>query len=325
MTDNKSHQNPRLMTIPISLGKPSLRRRLEDYYSLVNPSATEDAVKWRSKFDQIYEKYGGTYAGERTLAAKLVKKYGGFHVRLLRAESVLVKKKEDSPPTVPRGHQREESWFALRPEEQGSGVISMTSDQFDPQAALEAPRDQVAQENPWVAQTPFLAHTGQVQHILPKDDPLYKPLRRRTPKAKKETKKTDNHPFADIAKDLNYGPFSVMYRIWEQRQRACVLIRYVNGIRGTLTGRLLAFDRHFNMILTNVEEVYQPRDTSTRYGVTQEPQNDDKSLWTSRKRRMRQIMVRGDNVVLVYKAPEKTLPGKDHTGTATRKRRLSVT
>ena len=69
---------------PISLGKPSLRCRLESYYSLIAPDAIADNDKWKQNFDIIYDKYGGTVEGETKLAAKLAKKYGS-QIRLLVA------------------------------------------------------------------------------------------------------------------------------------------------------------------------------------------------------------------------------------------------
>ena len=66
----------------MSLGKPSLRLRLEAYYSLISPDVIADGAAWRKRFGQIYDKYGGTAGGERALATKLAKKYGG-RVRLL--------------------------------------------------------------------------------------------------------------------------------------------------------------------------------------------------------------------------------------------------
>ena len=68
--------------VPVSLGKPSLRLRLEAYYSLISPDVIADGAAWRKRFGQIYDKYGGTAGGERALATKLAKKYGG-RVRLL--------------------------------------------------------------------------------------------------------------------------------------------------------------------------------------------------------------------------------------------------
>ena len=66
----------------MSLGKPSLRLRLEAYYSLIAPETIADEASWRERFEQIYDKFGGTVEGEAKLAAKLAKKYGN-NVRLL--------------------------------------------------------------------------------------------------------------------------------------------------------------------------------------------------------------------------------------------------
>lgn len=42
--------------IPVSLGKASLRIRLEAYYSLIDPTTLTNRSEWLAKFDQIYEK-----------------------------------------------------------------------------------------------------------------------------------------------------------------------------------------------------------------------------------------------------------------------------
>ena len=63
----------------------SLKTRLEAYYSLISPETIANPAEWRSKFDQIFEKYGGSYDGERKLGSKLAKKYGAA-VRLLVAQ-----------------------------------------------------------------------------------------------------------------------------------------------------------------------------------------------------------------------------------------------
>ena len=42
--------------IPLSLGKASLRIRLEAYYSLISPETLSDRTVWLRKYDQIYEK-----------------------------------------------------------------------------------------------------------------------------------------------------------------------------------------------------------------------------------------------------------------------------
>ena len=42
--------------IPVSLEKPSLRIRLEAYYSLIAPQTLQNRSEWLGKFDQIFEK-----------------------------------------------------------------------------------------------------------------------------------------------------------------------------------------------------------------------------------------------------------------------------
>ena len=44
--------------VPVSLGKPSLRVRLEAYYSLIDPERLQDGANWRQIFDDIYTKVG---------------------------------------------------------------------------------------------------------------------------------------------------------------------------------------------------------------------------------------------------------------------------
>jgi small nuclear ribonucleoprotein (snRNP)-like protein len=317
--------------IPVSLGKPSLRRRLEAYYSLVNPSSIQDPVKWRATFDQIYDKYGGTYQGERTLATKLAKKYGSTLVRLLLAESVAAKSSSNPPnqSATPQQQQMDEAWYALRPDEMGSGVVTMTSSHFDPVAALQLPEWLVVQENPWLASCPVLNCIDSFRSHLPANDPLFQESKRRKQPSMKRTQtgemaatnktqqKQTTSPFAAIAESLpKAGPFQVLYRLWEKRQRVRILIRYVNGVRGTLTGYLVAFDKHYNMILKDVEEVYHPRQVSSSHSSGANNEEDDPDVdddnnrntgvrrWKVRKRHMKQLLVRGDNVVLVYKADQ---------------------
>jgi hypothetical protein len=108
--------------IPVSLGKPSLRRRLEAYYSLIAPDQIADTAEWLTKFDQIWSKFGGTDAGEQTLATKLAKKYGPT-VRLLLAASSGQQKKSPSSTAVSSAI-RDEAWYQLTDKERSSGTQS---------------------------------------------------------------------------------------------------------------------------------------------------------------------------------------------------------
>ncbi|CAN0335539.1 unnamed protein product, partial [Laminaria digitata] len=52
------------------------------------------------------------------------------------------------------------------------------------------------------------------------------------------------------------GPYSLLYRLHEEKRRASVMIRRVNSVRGTCTGLIRAFDRHMNLLLADVKEEY---------------------------------------------------------------------
>ena len=104
--------------IPTNTSQPtlpsirSLKARLEAYYTLIAPDTIKDSVEWRTKFDQIYQKYGGSYTGERKLANKLAKKYGNA-VRLMVAQNPSQAKtaKEGTAKDQRSGGVQEESWF----------------------------------------------------------------------------------------------------------------------------------------------------------------------------------------------------------------------
>jgi hypothetical protein len=68
----------------VNLSRHSLLHRLECYYSLVSPATIANTTQWKSNFELIYSKYGGSVEGETKLANKLMKKYG-HRVLLLTA------------------------------------------------------------------------------------------------------------------------------------------------------------------------------------------------------------------------------------------------
>ncbi len=304
--------------IPVSLGKPSLRLRMEAYYSLVAPDIIANETAWRSKFDLIYEKFGGSYEKERLLATKLAKKYGAT-VKLLLAESVAANKRGEAN-RLDAEAKRDEDWYTLRDNEQSSGILNFTSSSFDPVAALAASEDAVAKANDWFqSDGPILDYIDQFRTQLPSCDPL-----RRIPPASRKRGRHDDtsvdtskrtkklSAFASIASVHETGPLSLLHTAFTNRYRVRIIIRYVNGIRGTLTGYLLAFDKHFNMILRDVDEVYSPRNASSENMSNVEREllrrqaaingNHQRNEWSIRQRHMKQMMVRGDNVVAVYKA-----------------------
>eukprot|EP00978_Attheya_sp_CCMP212_P049432 scaffold663536_cov55-Attheya_sp.AAC.1 len=104
--------------IPVSLGKPSLRLRLEAYYSLIAPDILSNDPEWRKKYDLIYAKYGGSVKGENALARKLAKKYGTqVHLQLTTSESS-ANSRPSSRVAKKRIRQQDESHYELSPEQQ---------------------------------------------------------------------------------------------------------------------------------------------------------------------------------------------------------------
>jgi len=318
-------RNRRNKQIPLSLGKASLRIRLEAYYSLISPETLSDRTVWLRKYDQIYEKYGGTYEGERKLGSKLAKKYGTA-VRLLLVADDSSNESSNSnvaaTTTTSKIKQKEEDWYQLRPNEVGTGIVDFSSSNFDPVAALTNNRsreEDVYRANTWlsvvssssscgcrsdsrsrsdkntnipvVVSTTIMDNIEKCASLLPKEDPLHREtrhqlqLRKNNSNAKsqlgflstssnsnngdnnnnnKRPRNNNNnalfvHPFESIASHLDSGPHSFLCKLRNERKRITIVIRYVNIIRGTLTGTLIAFDKHMNMIVRDVNEVYSPR------------------------------------------------------------------
>ena len=281
--DDQAHTlpPPPKRNIAVSLGKPSLRLRLEAYYSLIAPDTIADEASWRKRFEQIYEKYGGTVDGEAKLAAKLAKKYGN-NVHLLLTTTASASPSAASgagQPSSSAASKRSEEWYELIASELNSGDISFVSSSFDSQAALSADMDAVLKVNPFVAQAPLIDNVSKFRRLLPGEDPQYlQPTERSASAAATRAQKaaaaaaasTHKIPipgaFTALADRFDKGPFALLRDIHAKKQRVRVMVRYVDCIRGTLTGHILAFDKHFNMILRDVEEVYSGRATCTKVG-----------------------------------------------------------
>jgi small nuclear ribonucleoprotein (snRNP)-like protein len=241
--------------------------------------------------------------------------------------------------------------------------MDASSPNFDPLAMLLAPTERVYSANPWMAvsSTSILDNLGKCATLLPQDDPLFRESHHKqqqlrkavalapsivqaktapqaassssdnnTKDTKKRLRTSNPHPFEAIAAQLDAGPHSLLVRLREERKRVTVVVRYVNMVRGNLTGTLLAFDKHLNMILRDVEEVYSPRLVDEEHSLSnldlelerrrrveaaaqapaespfapQPSSQPEPGTWNVRRRQMKQLMVRGDMVVSVYEANE---------------------
>ena len=304
--------------------------------------------------------------GEQLLANKLLKKYGKTAIPFQTVISSTTEtnasesRRKDILAATSRVPQHPKEWYELNEKELHSGCINFLSDSFDPVAALRRNKSKVEELNPFIRSVPMLDRVDQFRSYLPICDPMHKPKfnientmtdnqssiafsesKSQTTSAKSHSSLFRHVPicFVDTVKWHETGPYSLLYDALVNQQRIRILVRYVNSIRGTLTGYVTAFDQHMNLLLRDVDEQYSPRritdknsyctslhqneeclsngqaELQRRIGCVArarnserqttsdpQPQQDSKSTWTLRQRHMSQIMVRGDVVVLIYKA-----------------------
>ena len=93
-----------------------------------------------------------------------------------------------------------------------------------------------------------------------------------------------------VTDPLRDGPHGVLWRALRDRAAVKVVLRRVNCIRGSCVGLLKAFDRHMNLVLVDAAETTVPP-----------MRNPDRARPVTRF--LKQVLIRGDNVVLVCRAP----------------------
>jgi len=291
------------------------------------------------------------------LATKLAKKYGNQVMLLIapphRSMQRQFKGVVSNFEALQASYKHDESHYEIDESRRGSMVLDFTSNRFDAIHALDAPLGTVMAANPTVFSATIAENVKRLDNIskfrvdLPECDPLRldpTSMHRNVSASKKcnESKPNiDGEPkmkkismFLSMAsqyENKNSGPLSLLYSIVANRQRARVMVRYVDCIRGTLTGYLFAFDKHFNMLLRDVEEIYSGRvsrhleavefssitDDDYKSGETRAP---SKSRLEAQRRKcyppdgsggpgpavkqryFHQLLIRGDNVVMVWRA-----------------------
>ncbi|GKY92877.1 hypothetical protein MPSEU_000256900 [Mayamaea pseudoterrestris] len=304
----------RMQAIPVSLGKPSFRRRIEDYYSIVAPDQLQN--DWNTRFRQIWDIYGGSHEKEGKLRANLDKKYGTTVRFLTVASKEKCNRIGNSSQDDFQHRQFTEESFQLADNQRGSGVLDCLSVNFDPAAFLGAPLDDVYEACRWLeTSNKRMDHVEMIRPYLPKSDPMFipRPLgRRRVLPPAVAAKPKPIHAFVSLANPLKNGPFSILYNSMLNQVRIRVVVSYVDCIRGTLTGFITGFDKFLNMILRDVEEVYSPRRVGAGDRTKLELEMERRlsgafncnvaGQWMLRHRRLGQMMVRGETVVSVYQA-----------------------
>lgn len=313
-SQRNTNNNHAPAAIPVNLGKPSLRLRLEAYYQLVSPQQLSD--DWKDRFAQIWSKYGGTVEGERQLAKKLHKKYG-TQVLLQLTEGTqpsATTKQQKTTTSDSSSQQYTEEWYELRTQERDSGVIDFTSPCFDPVAALQQSLSVVAETNvpAFTLSQQRLERVDQFRPYLPVNDPQYRVVPMNNHTLRRDTSQPVPQRAALCWESAAMPSYTLLYRAMHSNQKIRVVVRYVDGMRGTITGQLLAYDKHFNLILQRAQETYSPRmpvvhheeeTTSTTTARTVDREIARRQAGGNR-RSLAQVLVRGDNVVLVYWATE---------------------
>lgn len=114
------------------------------------------------------------------------------------------------------------------------------------------------------------------------------------------TKAEKINPLDQIASRIKEGPFLLLKHAYQHKGKVRVVTRHGHGVRGVAEGTLLAFDKHFNMVLWDVDEKY----TVLLRGVERMAGNGGDKVRRGnkqehRQRRLKQVLIRGESVVMV--------------------------
>lgn len=289
-----------------NLSKSSLKERLGAYYELVAPHLLENEATWASRFEEIYEKFGGSIPSEKKLQAKLAKKYGNDVKLPITTSAYLLppKAKKHKLSPVPKPTLTPEEEKALL--QSSTKNIDFTSASFDAYTALHS--EETAPDL-FLSSSEILDNVDKFRRLLDPSDPFYVAPPAISPSSSSSTtttttatqnknKNKEDQPLIALAQFLKDAPLGLLSRCMASRSKVIVMVRYVNCIRGTVVGFVDGFDKHYNMILSHAVEFYYPRsmddNVSTQVEVERRRRN---SRYKSRK--FKQLIIRGDNVVTV--------------------------
>ena len=137
-------------------------------------------------------------------------------------------------------------------------------------------------------------------------------------KTKMKHPKKKTGPIHEIVNSFpSRGPLSMLKKCLDEKRRVVVLLRRVNGLRGKIVGWLKAVDKHLNIVLMDVKETFIPMEmeasmtrdrkkngpSKTNSFSVLFPTKTDHELFLQ-ERHMEQVLIRGDNIVLIYPLPK---------------------
>jgi len=114
------------------------------------------------------------------------------------------------------------------------------------------------------------------------------------------------HAIDQIARTLNKGPFSLLHRAMKKGVRVKIVTRHANGIRGCMECFVRAFDKFMNVIVFDCEETYTVRVLKQKEYVNKEGSTKTRRVreLENRERRVSQMFLRGEHVVLISSLDE---------------------
>jgi len=202
--------------------------------------------------------------------------------------------------------------------------VDFFSELFDPLRALH----ELKELPPSLPKVKPFDNLSRCRFLLPHGDPNYAPSKPKIkvdeniPKYELETKEIDKKRIlikrelreerkkqeqqqpkltvlGEITSKCSSGPMSLLKVCMEQKCRVRVAIRRVAEIRGYCTGLLRAYDKHVNLVLSNVEEDYTVFESVTSADGTTKKQR------VAKKKRSKLLFIKGDNVVYVSRVVDK--------------------
>jgi len=102
------------------------------------------------------------------------------------------------------------------------------------------------------------------------------------------------------------GPLSMLYRALHGNKRVKIVTRNDKGVRGCMECNISAFDKYFNFVAHDIEETYMVRVRKEKEYVNGNGQTKTRRrrVTEHRERKLSQMFLRGESVVLVSLAEE---------------------
>lgn len=128
-------------------------------------------------------------------------------------------------------------------------------------------------------------------------------------------------PIQTLANRVRKGPLMLLKQVYDKTEQIDIVLRHTHGIRGVMRATLFGFDKYFNMLLADIQEIFVTRQLVTRVTrLATEPEDADaasagdssqaagaertRTAWKQvlKQRRLPRLILKGDQVVLVHRA-----------------------